>query len=310
MLDIIIVNWNSGGYLLKCVQSILQNSNEQIVKSIWIIDNHSSDNSISVLPSHPKIVIVENKVNLGFSKACNQGFKLCTSSYVLLLNPDVQLFGSTLSDCISYMDDHYEIDIMGCQLHNDDGSVAHSCARFPTPLRYFYDTIGLSKMAPKIFTPALLMSDWDHKTSRFVDQVMGAFMFMRFSVFEKLGYFDERFFVYCEELDFSKRLADQGGKSYFNANISAIHSGGGTTNSVKAYRLFLNLRSRLQYSKKHFSYFGYVAVSCCTFFIEPLTRIFFLLLKRNADEIKEVVKGYKLLLLKGKTIAPDAKDYP
>lgn len=308
MVDIVIVNWNSGEYLLKCVQSILQKSNEQLVKSIFVIDNHSSDNSISILPLHQKIVIIENKNNLGFSKACNQGFKLCTAPYVLLLNPDTQLFNSTLSDCISYMNGHYETQILGCQLHNDDGSVAHSCARFPTPLRYFYDAVGLSKLAPKIFTPALLMSDWDHKRSRFVDQVMGAFMFMRITLFDKLGYFDERFFVYCEELDFSKRLADQGGKTYFNANISAIHSGGGTTNSVKAYRLFLNLRSRLQYSKKHFSYFGYIAVFCCTFFIELFTRTFFLLLKGNFYEIKEVIRSYKFLISKRKTITSETID--
>jgi len=68
---------------------------------------------------------------------------------------------------------------------------------------------------------------------------------------------------------------------YFNSNISAIHSGGGTTHSVKAFRLFLNLLSRLQYSKKHFKYSGYVFVSFCTLFIEPFTRIFFSLLKRK-----------------------------
>jgi GT2 family glycosyltransferase len=197
------------------------------------------------------------------------------------------------------MEQNNRVDILGVSLLDDHGKVTHSCARFPTPLRYFYDAIGLSKIAPKIFHPALLMTDWDHKESRKVDQVMGAFMFMRNSIFEKLGYFDERFFVYCEELDFSKRLAEQGGVSFFNANISAIHSGEGTTYSVKTFRLFLNLRSRLLYSKKHFSVAGYAFVCFCTFFIEPFTRNIFLLLKGNIKEIKEVFKAY-LLLLKDK----------
>lgn len=294
MVDIVIVNWNSGDYLLKCLQSVF--SNEKIIGKVFIIDNHSSDNSLQKIINQDKLVIIKNSENKGFSKACNQGFKLCTSSYVLLLNPDTQLFDPTLQDCQFFMDSHQEIDILGCRLFDDDGTTSLSCARFPTPLRFFYDATGLSKIAPKIFTPALLMADWDHKTSRYVDQVMGAFMFMRNSIFEKMGYFDERFFVYCEELDFSKRLAEHGGKSYFNSNILAIHSGQGTTHSVKAFRLFLNLRSKLQYSRKHFKYAGYSFVWFCLCIIEPFTRTFFLLLKGNFKEIKEAAKGYKLLI--------------
>ncbi|MEO8414882.1 MAG: glycosyltransferase family 2 protein [Ginsengibacter sp.] len=296
MIDIVIVNWNSGDYLFKCIQSVFTKNNESIIGKVFIIDNNSSDDSLKKIGKNNRVVILYNQENKGFSKACNQGFTMCTSPYVLLLNPDTQLFDSTLPDCISFMNRTNDADILGCQLLNDDGKVTRSCARFPNPLRIFYDAIGLSKMAPKVFTPAFLMTDWDHKSSKYVDQVMGAFMFMRTSIFEKLGYFDEQFFVYFEELDFSKRLAEQGGKTYFNHKISATHSGEGTTYSVKAFRLFLNLRSRLQYSKKHFSYPGYVFVWYCTFFIEPFTRTFFLLLKGNFKEIKKVIEGYRFLL--------------
>ncbi|MEO8111164.1 MAG: glycosyltransferase family 2 protein [Ginsengibacter sp.] len=298
MVDIVIVNWNSRDYLYKCIETIFTKLNEEVVGKVFIIDNDSSDESLKKINRREKILIVENKQNNGFSKACNQGFKLCTSPYILLLNPDTQLFETTLSQCISFMSSHLDIDILGCQLLNDNGDVSYSCARFPTPLRYFYDMTGLSKVAPKIFTPAVLMTDWDHKESRKVNQVMGAFMFMRLSIFKQLGYFDERFFVYYEELDFSKRLYDAGGVSYFDAAIQARHIGGGTTNNVKAFRLFLNLRSRLQYSKKHFSLTGYIVVRFCTFFIEPVTRLISLLLKGKFEEIKAAFKGYSLLLKK------------
>lgn len=296
MVDLIIVNWNSGEYLSKCIHSVLAKKNESLIGTVFIVDNYSSDNSLEKIEKNNKLVIIKNTENKGFSQACNQGFKLCTSPYILLLNPDAQLLETTLSDCISFMNSHYDIDILGCQLLNNDNSVSTSCARFPTPLRFFYDIIGLSKVAPKIFTPALLMSDWDHNTSRVVDQVMGAFMFLRISIFKKIGYFDERFFVYYEELDFSKRLAEYGGKSYYNSNISAIHSGEGTTYSVKVFRLFLSLRSRLLYSKKHFSIAGYAFVGFCTFFIEPFTRITYLLIKGNTKEIKQIFKAYYMLL--------------
>lgn len=296
MTDIVIVNWNSGDYLSKCLKSVFSKLNEKLIGKVFVIDNDSSDVSIKKIDKHDKLVIIKNQENRGFSKASNQGFKLCISHYVLLLNPDTQISDTTIQDCESFMDAHQEIDILGCSLLNDYGNISLSCARFPTPMRFFYDALGLSKIAPKIFRPALLMADWDHKTSRYVDQVMGAFMFMRNSIFEKVGYFDERFFVYCEELDFSKRLAEHGGKSYFNSNISILHSGQGTTHSVKAFRLFLNLRSKLQYSQKHFRYGGYAVVWFSLCIIEPFTRTGFLLLKGNFKEIKETVEGYKLLI--------------
>jgi GT2 family glycosyltransferase len=143
------------------------------------------------------------------------------------------------------------------------------------------------------------MTDWKHQQSRFVDQVMGAFMFIRRDVFEKIGYFDERFFVYYEELDFSLRLFRAGGKTYYNANIQAIHTGMGTTDAVKAFRLFLSLKSRLQYAKKHFSYWGFAVVWFSTCFVECITRILMLLLKGRIAECGDVVRGYQMLI-KGK----------
>jgi N-acetylglucosaminyl-diphospho-decaprenol L-rhamnosyltransferase len=297
MVDIVIVNWNSGSYLKKCIDSLLVENNVKYIQTIFIIDNNSADYSMENISSHAKIKTIKNEENKGFSKACNQGFKLCNASYILLLNPDAKAHETTLADCISFMDAREEVDILGCRLTDDNGNTTYSCARFPTPLRFFYDMTGLSKIAPKIFMPALLMTDWDHKECRFVDQVMGAFMFMRSSIFKQTGYFDERYFVYYEELDFSKRLAGQGGKSFYNPNISATHSGEGTTHSIKALRLFFNLNSRLQYCKKHFTRPGYFFVWFCTFFIEPITRILFSLSKSGFKEIKEIVKGYKLLIV-------------
>jgi hypothetical protein len=298
MVDIVIVNWNSRDYLLKCVTSILLRENEVSITSIFIIDNNSSDNSINLIPENPKITNIKNKTNMGFAKACNQGFQLCNSQYVLLLNPDVQLLDNTLKDCLQFMETHAEVDILGCQLLNDEGKITSSCARFPTPLHIFYDASGLSKIFPKVFKPATLMTDWDHQTSRFVPQVMGAFMWMRPSIFKKIGFFDEQFFVYFEELDFSKRLAKSGGHTFYNAEIKSIHSGGGTTNSVKAFRLFLFWQSRLQYAKKHFSIFGYLVVILSTYIIEPISRCILFLIKGDLKGIKEVGKGYQYLIKK------------
>ena len=296
MIDVVIVNWNSGDYLQKCIQSIFLTDNKKFVEKVFIIDNNSIDLSTKQIELDDKIIIIRNEENRGFARACNQGFKLSTAPYILLLNPDTQLFNNTLEDSVSFMEKNNDVDILGCQLLNENGEIAPSCSHFPTPSGIFRDATGLSRMAPAIFKPGIIMTNWDHKKSRFVDQVMGAFMFMRKSIFEKIGYFDERFFVYYEEVDFSKRLAEIGGKSFFNSGIKAIHSGEGTTSSVKAFRLFLNLHSRLKYAKKHFNSLGYYLVWFCTFLIEPFSRSVFLLFSGKKSEIADLLKGYKLLL--------------
>jgi len=296
MVDIVIVNWNGGELLYNCINSIITTSNKIHVNRIIVIDNHSSDASIEALPKDEKILIIQNAENLGFAKACNQGFKICSAPYVLLLNPDTQLLKSTIADCIHFMELNKTVDILGCQLLDETGHVSPSCARFPTQFKLFIDATGLSKITPKLFPPAILMTDWNHLQSRYVDQVMGAFMFMPTTIFEKLGYFDEQFFVYFEELDFSYRLAKAGGKTFYNADIKAIHTGMGTTENVKAFRLFLSLRSRLQYAKKHFSKSGYILVYFSTFTIEFISRFFFLIISGRFGEIKDMIKGYKLLV--------------
>ena len=296
MVDIVIVNWNSGHFLEECVKSLSLEENAFRINKIIVVDNASADDSLDKLPASEKIMVIRNPTNLGFSKACNQGFRCCQSEYVLLLNPDARLLPDTLRESIHFMKQRTDVDIMGCQLLEDNGEIAKSCARFPTVLRMCFETIGLSKIAPGIFTPATLMTDWDHRESRLVDQVMGAFMFMRTIIFQKNGYFDERFFVYYEELDFSLRLSKLNGKSYYNTAVKAIHSGQGTTISVKAFRLFLNLKSRLQYCKKHFNPVGYAVIFFCSLVIEPFSRTLLLLVRGRLGEIKNVFKGYTMLV--------------
>lgn len=300
MVDIIIVNWNSGNLLRECICSI-NKKNQSVVNKVIVIDNNSADHSDKNLSTENNIELIKNSENLGFAKACNQGFRKSTADFILLLNPDAKLLQNTLSDCVDFMFKNPDVDILGCKLLNDEGNLTYSCARFPTPLRIFFDACGLSKISPRIFTPSTIMTDWDHKSSREVDEVMGAFMFIRRNVFEKIGYMDERFFVYYEELDYCKRLSLKGGKTYYNSDITAIHTGEGTTQFVKGFRLFLNLRSRLLYAQKYFTKAGYLLVWFSTFFIEPFKRIFFLLFTGKFKETGEIFKCF-ILLIKNKSI--------
>jgi len=295
MVDIVIVNWNSGDLLRNCLNSIFINKNATIIHRVFVIDNNSKDDSCASYPPNENLTFIKNDSNEGFSRAANKGFKLCTADYVLLLNPDTLLLSNTLIGCVAYMEQNKGIDILGCQLLDQAGNITPSCARFMKPLAVFYDATGLSKIWPGIFHPATLMTDGDYTQSGKVDQVIGAFMFMPLSIFTKIGYFDERFFVYFEELDFSLRLAKYGGVSFFNAGIKAVHFGEGTTHKIKAIRLFLVLQSRLRYAYKHFSFIGFCFTFFCTCFIEPVSRFLFLLLSLRTREISDLFKGYLLL---------------
>jgi len=295
MIDIIIVNWNSSYLLKNCVDSIINTAGGELVNKIFIVDNNSTDGSLDLLPINDRLEIIKNTTNNGFAKAANQGFKKSTATYSLLLNPDTKILKNTLFESASFMNENPEIDILGIQLLNQNGNVTYTCSRFPSPSALFFDSVGLSKIFPKIFKPSIIMTDWDHLTSRPVDQVMGAYLFIRRSLFSSLGYLDEDFFVYFEDLDFSKRLAETGKRSFFNSEIKAIHIGAGTTSKVKAFRLALLLESRIKYSKKHFNKIGQFLTFIITYFIEPISRpIYFFTLGKFSDAV-EVLRGYKML---------------
>jgi len=294
-LSIIIINWNSGNLLANCVNSVLNSDIETINFEIIIVDNASVDSSLMNIPVNSQIQIIKNKTNIGFGAACNMAFKEGVSEYYLLLNPDTEVFNSTLKDSVQFMDVNPEISVLGIKQVDQNGNVKISCSRFPKVRNFFNDILGLSKFFPKIFKPATLMRDWDHKNSAYVDQVMGAFMLIRNKNLKKVGFMDTRFFVYFEDLDLSKRIKDTGGKIYYHSGIEVYHYGGGTSENVKAHRLFYSLRSRLLYGKKHFNFVDILFLHFLTLFIEPVTRIVFSFFSFKFKDAKQTLFGFSML---------------
>ena len=295
-LSIVIVNWNAGSQLRDCVTSILT-SNQSCFKldKIIVVDNASTDDSLSLLPQNERMIVVRNQVNFGFGKACNIGAREAKSDLLLFLNPDTKLELQTLDQAIKFYINNSKLmhfGILGIKLLHDNDSVQRSCARFPSTRSYFFDSTGLSKLFPN---ESLHMGDFNHLSSRFVDHVIGAFFLMENGVFNQLNGFDESFFVYLEDLDFSYRASKLGHKSYFLAETTAVHVGGGCSQQVKAKRLFYSLNSRLIYAKKHFSALDYLLVSGLTLFVEPFSRAMLSLLKRDFKGFSETLLSYKML---------------
>jgi GT2 family glycosyltransferase len=187
-----------------------------------------------------------------------------------------------------------DVGICGVQLLDEFGHVARSCSRFPTVTSFMADALGLTRL-PHLRSLKNAMAEWPHDTTRPVDQVIGAFFVIRREVFDRLGGFDPRFFVYFEEVDLSLRARNAGWKSVFLADVQAFHAGGGSSNQVKATRLFYSLRSRLLYGFKHFALVRAWALFLVTLLIEPVTRSLFFLAKGNLAGVSETLRGYAAL---------------
>jgi|SRR5579863_1232744 len=294
-LDIVIVNWNAGKQLQRCLSSIAAAQRQSFcVDRVIIVDNASSDGSLDRLqPAGLPLIVIANQANRGFAVACNQGAAGSTADYLLFLNPDVVLEPSALEESVVFMQqpENARVGICGIQLLNSTGEIARGCARFPSPAHFFAMATGLERIAPNRF-PGAVMKEWDHQVSRKVDHVIGAFFMVRCNLFASLSGFDERFFVYLEDIDFSYRAWQSGWNSYYLATVRAEHSGGGCSEQVKATRLFYSLRSRIQYAYKHLSVTSATAVLLLTIFIEPVVRFGHALLRGSFAELAEVSDGY------------------
>lgn len=294
-LDIVIVNWNSGTQLRECLESIVAAGKVLFrLSRVVVVDNASTDGSIHAVEGLDlPLTIIRNVQNLGFAAACNQGAKASQADCLLFLNPDTRLSHSSLSKAVAFMErsDNRRIGILGIQLVDESGKVSRTCSRFPTPCTYFSKILGLARFFPQ-YVPSEFMVNWDHGDSREVDQVMGAFLMVRRPLFEELGGFDERFFVYFEEVDLALRARKAGSVCYYLADAQAFHRGGGTSRNVRAARLFYNLRSRILYAYKHFGWWAATAVLLATLALEPFSRLFLAIAHRSGLEALETLDGF------------------
>ena len=223
---------------------------------VFVVDNNSVDNSVEMIRrKFPKTLIIENKVNVGFSKANNQGIEASNGKYVLLLNPDTVIEEDTLSKVISFMDS--TPDAGGLGVHMVDGSGAflpESKRGLPTPSVAFYKIFGLSNLFPKSkkFGKYHLGYLPEFETNE-VEILSGAFMLMRKETLDKVGLLDETFFMYGEDIDLSYRILLGGYKNYYFADTNIIHYKGESTKKSSVNYVFVFYRAMVIFAQKHFS---------------------------------------------------------
>lgn len=315
IVDIILVNWNTGPELNACLASIASTfigTEGFRFDRVVVVDNASTDGSAELLDQITlPLQLIVNGENRGFAAACNQGAHSSKADYLLFLNPDTRLYEQSLQRPIEFMEmpENRKIGICGIRLEGGSGSFSTSCAHFPSADSFIKEIFGLDKLLPSWARPRL-MSEAELMRSRAVDQIIGAFFLVRRRLYEELNGLDERFFVYFEEVDFSIRALERGYSSYYLADVSAYHRGGGSSSKVRGQRLFYSLASRLQYSAKHFPPGSQFAVIIGTLLVEPLTRLGHALIRMSWSDVSATIEGYYALynqIIRGGGWRPDSK---
>lgn len=298
-LSIVIVNWNAGPHLRECILSIQRMSRDGFALSdVVIVDNGSTDGSLMTIDqSSVPVRIIRNDENRGFAVACNQGAAATNGDYLLFLNPDTCLFEDSISKSVTFMErsENMHVGICGIQLVDESNRECMSYATFPTLGRFIKQAFGIKKIIDGHGTE-IGKDISKHPGVLEVDQVIGAFFMVRQTVFNQLKGFDERFFVYFEEVDFAFRAYLKGWKSVCLTGVKCIHVGGGTSRQVKAARLFYSLRSRLLYSFKHYSPFFAMALLVVTMVPEFLSRLVYSTARGGWHEAWDTIHGYAMLL--------------
>ena len=243
-VSVIIVNYNGLHYTRQCLESFFRYHNVNSYEVI-VVDNHSSDDSQKELPIlFPTIKLITLSENRGFGSANNEGAKRAKGKYLFFVNNDTMFSQETVYTLSKYLEDHRDVGIVGPRLLNEDLSFQYSFGKYPT-LKNEYETKQIGKEYSVRTSPAEndqpLEKDW----------VTGAALMIRRELFESVHGFDERFFMYFEDIDLCKRVKHIGLKSMFVSIVSLIHFGGKSYQKKDSSISVEYRRSQLRFYDKH-----------------------------------------------------------
>lgn len=254
-ISVIIVNYNVKYFLEQCLHSVYKSS-AGLNCEIIIVDNNSVDGSCQMIrDKFPGVKLIDNKKNLGFSTANNQGIRIAKGKFILVLNPDTILQEDTLNKCFAFMEAHPEAGSMGVKMIDGKGNFLPESKRsLPTPMVAFFKIFGLSAMFPrsKIFGKYHL-GYLDKEQTHSIEILPGAFMFIRKTVLDEVGLLDENFFMYGEDIDLSYRIIKAGYKNYYFPHTTIIHYKGESTKKGSINYVIVFYRAMIIFANKHFS---------------------------------------------------------
>ena len=254
-ISIIIVSWKVRELLKKCLESI-RSSQGDFNLEIFVVDNGSDDGTIEMIKrDFPDVRLIASDKNLGFAKANNLALKRASGEFILLLNPDTEINRNSLSKPIEFIKNHQQCGVLGPKMLYPDGKLQPSVRRFPTLGAVAMMLFKLPKLFPNLkAVNKYLAKDFDYNREQIVDQIMGAYMFMPKSAIERVGYLDERFFIWFEEVDYCRRLKASGFEVWYSPEISILHHGG---KSFAQAAVISNQRLFFSSALKYFVKYGF-----------------------------------------------------
>ncbi len=252
-LSIVIVSWNVRDLLRRCLKSVYNQT--KMPFEVFVVDNASADGSADMVAAEfEQVKLIRNPKNRGFAAANNQAVKLAGGEYIIFLNDDTEVLDQALDKMVTYLEKDESAGIAGARLLNSDKSIQVGTARrFPSFRVLATMLLGLhSFLMKKPWLRRYYMLGDNFAKTQAVDQVMGASLMIRRSIIERLGSFDEKFWIWFEEVDLCKRAKNAGYKVMVIAPAEIIHHKGKSFVQVIKLKKFWHLsKSLLHYSWKH-----------------------------------------------------------
>ena len=230
-LSIIIVNYNVADELKQCLTSV-QKAVAGMNAEVFVVDNASEDESCRMIEEQFSWVrLIRNLENLGFAKANNQALRIVSGRYVLILNPDTVIEEQLCRKMVAFMDEHQDCGGLGAKMLDAEGNFLPESKRgFPTVWTAFCKLSGLGRLFPRSdFFNHYYLGALPHNQTNEIEILAGACMMLRKSVIDSVGLFDERYFLYGEDIDFSHRIVQAGYKNYYFPEVSLVHLKGRST---------------------------------------------------------------------------------
>ena len=251
-ISIVIVTWNSKEIVRECLQSLERHAAGLDVETT-VVDNTSSDGTPELMVQRfPMVRLVRNPVNAGFARANNIGLRLSTGKYLCLINSDVVLSDDCLERMMRHMDANPDIGVLSPRMRLKDGSIGASCMRFPSVWNWFCRALALDSVFSRwrLFG-GYLMTDFRYDREADIEVITCWFWMVRREALDSVGLLDEQFFMYGEDIDWSKRFHDAGWRVVFYPDAEAFHyCGGSSTNAPVRFYVEMN-RANMQYFRRH-----------------------------------------------------------
>jgi GT2 family glycosyltransferase len=257
---IIIVNWNTGQYLADCIRSLAALPEREIerIDEVVVVDNASSDRSVIKAKqvvgeniNKPRVRFVQNEKNEGFAAANNVGIDRVLQkekmTHVLLLNPDTKVRPGMVIEMIEVLGKNERAGVVGAKLIGADGKLQPSIRHFPTKKEMFLYLLKLGRFVRQEKT--------DYDKEQKVDQVMGAAFLIRKEVVESVGKLDDGFFLWFEEVDYCRRVVNEGWEVWYTPSAVCEHLGGISFGQLVGFQKTVPwLKSMQRYARKHMGY--------------------------------------------------------